>query len=170
VSELLGGEAADAVRPYTFVIKLVDRPGGMESVAATLAHRGVSIDCTVGNDGALDPDGRATVLITFTATPARKEALRNALRRLSRVVTVSEHGGGPSDAALRKVALLRLAPGASPPAFADGDDGMVEAVGSGEDGCPVYAVLGPVEAVDEVVGALQTGGWLRAITYATVGL
>ena len=76
---------------YAFVLKLSDHPGGMEIIAATFAHRGVSLECSLGNDGTLDPEGRATVLVTFSAPPAKKENLRRALGRLSRVRSITEH-------------------------------------------------------------------------------
>ena len=55
----------------------------MEIIAATFAQRGVSLACSLGNDGALNPDGRATMIVTFCATPAKKEIIRRALGRLS---------------------------------------------------------------------------------------
>jgi acetolactate synthase small subunit len=91
---------------YLFVLKLTDAPGTMEVIAATFAHRGVSISSSVGNDGLLDPGGRATVLVTFSATPAKKEIIRRALTRISRVHGVVEH---PMDSnALRKTAVFRM--------------------------------------------------------------
>ena len=39
------------------MLKLTDQPGGMEVIAATFANRGVSLACSLGNDGALDPEG-----------------------------------------------------------------------------------------------------------------
>ena len=103
---------------YAFVLKLTDQPGGMEVIAATFAHRGVSLACSLGNDGALDPEGRATVIVTFSATPAKKEILRRALTRLWRVRSLVEH---PMDSAnLRKTAVFRVAAEgfAPPPAVA----------------------------------------------------
>ena len=76
---------------YAFVLKLHDQPGGMEIIAATFAHRGVSLACLLGNDGTLDPEGRATVIVTFCATPAKKEIIRRALGRLSRVRSLAEY-------------------------------------------------------------------------------
>jgi hypothetical protein len=96
------------IRPpgYAFVMKLTDQPGGMEIIAATFAHRGVSITCSLGNDGALDPQGSATVMVTFSATPAKKEIIRRALQRISRVRSLVEY---PMDAPqLRKTAVMRL--------------------------------------------------------------
>ena len=91
---------------YLFVLKLTDIPGGMEVIAATFAHRGVSIASSVGNDGLLDPAGRATVLVTFSATPAKKEIIRRALMRLSRVHLVTEHA--MDSGSLRKTAVFRM--------------------------------------------------------------
>ena len=57
---------------YAFVLKLTDHPGGMEVIAATFAHRGVSLACSLGNDGALDPEGRATVIVDVLRDPGEK--------------------------------------------------------------------------------------------------
>ena len=91
---------------YAFVLKLTDQPGGMEVIAATFAHRGVSLACSLGNDGALDPEGRATVIVTFFAPPAKKEIIRRALGRLSRVRSLVEHPMDSPD--LRKTAVFRV--------------------------------------------------------------
>ena len=99
--------AASAPAGYAFVLKLTDQPGGMELIAATFAHRGVSLACSLGNDGALDPEGRATVIVTFFAPPAKKEILRRALGRLSRVRSLVEHPMDSPD--LRKTAVFRVA-------------------------------------------------------------
>ncbi|MES2461828.1 MAG: hypothetical protein V4671_14685 [Armatimonadota bacterium] len=153
---------------YTFVLKLTDRPGAMESIAATFAHRGISLSSTLGNDGTLDPEGRAIVLVTFTATPARKEALRNALRRLSRVVSLVEHS---ADAAtIRKSALVRLAPNAPAPTLPPDTPGSVDLLDCEADGCCLFAVFGPPVAVDKLLNAARQAGHLRGVTYALVAL
>lgn len=153
---------------YTFVLKLTDRPGAMELVAATFAHRGISLSSTLGNDGTLDPEGRAIVLVTFTATPARKEALRNALRRLSRVVSLTEHGA--NDATIRKSALVRLAPDAPMPVLPSGSPGSVDLLECEADGCCLFAIFGPPAAVDTLLNAARQAGYLRGVTYALVAL
>lgn len=153
-------------RSYTFLLRLTDRPGGMEAVAATFAHRGVSITSTLGHDGAIDPMGRATVLLTFTSTEPRKEALRNALRRLSRVVEIVEYDDG--DAALRRSVLIRLSPDA--PAIASLPGTIVERIEQEEDGSVLYALFGPPGVVDALLDAARNAGHLRALTYATLAL
>ena len=153
---------------YTFVLKMTDRPGAMESIAATFAHRGISLSSTLGNDGTLDPEGRAIVLVTFTATPTRKEALRNALRRLSRVVSLVEHGADA--AAVRKSALVRLSPEASMPVLPPGTLGSVDLLDCEPDGCCLFAVFGPPAAVDGLLNTARQAGQLLAVTYALVAL
>lgn len=153
---------------YTFLLKLTDRPGAMESIAATFAHRGISLSSTLGNDGTLDPEGRAIVLVTFTATPARKEALRNALRRLSRVVSLVEHA---ADAAtVRKSALVRLSPDATKPIMPVGTPGSVDLLECETDGCCLFAIFGPPAAVDMLLNTARSAGHLRGVTYALVAL
>ena len=161
-------ETGEDSRFYTFVLKLTDRPGAMESIAATFAHRGISLSSTLGNDGTLDPNGHAIVLVTFTATPGRKESLRNALRRLSRVVSLAEHG---ADAAtVRKSALVRLSPEAPTPALPLGTPGIVDLLDSEPDGSRLFAVFGPPAAVDALLNAARSAGHLRGVTYALVAL
>jgi hypothetical protein len=156
--------------PYTFVLKLTDRSGGMEMIAATFAHRGISLSTSLGNDGALDPDGRATVLVTFAATPAKKEALRRALSRLSRVVSLVEY---PADSPLlRKTALIRLR--RSIPEIPDGV--TVERVGAGAEnatgggGEATLLLVGSPRAVDAVLEAAAERGDLGGVTHAVFAL
>ncbi len=161
-----------SVRRYTFVLRLTDRPGGMELIAATFAHRGISITSTLGNDSALDPEGRATVILTFAATPARKEVVKGALSRLSRVVSIVEVGDPEAPAlepaAARQFALVRLAPGTPPPAFPECKAEV--AAPEGESGEVTYSLLGPPAAVDAALSDLRASGSLRAATYAVVAV
>jgi acetolactate synthase small subunit len=159
---------------HTFVLKVADRPGAMELIAAAFAQRGVSLSTSLGNDGALDAEGRGTVLLTFTATPAKKEVLRRALGRLSRVLSLVEY---PLDSPLlRKSALLRLAAGAPAPALPAGVSGLVEKIsgdtahGEGALGEGVYLVVGPALAVDEILNRARVAGHLRDATHTTISL
>ena len=151
---------------YTFVTKLIDRPGAMELIAATFSHRGISIITTLGNDGSLDPDRHATVLVHFCTTPARKAALEQTLRRLSRVVGLTEHTR--QDAALRQSALARLAPDAPPPAAARV---VVETVATDPaTGESVYSFMGHPADVSPLLDSLRDAGYLRAVTQTTLAL
>ena len=151
---------------HTFVLKVNDRPGAMELIAATFAHRGVSLHSLLGNDDTLGVDGMATVLVTFTAPSGRKEALRGALSRLSRVVALSERVESSPD--LRKSALLCLAAGASVPASFVG---MVE-----ETACNIVtgettvAVLGTPDAVDDLLRELRESQILLGVTQTILAL
>lgn len=157
--------AAPDSRRYTFVLRLTDRPGGMELIAATFAHRGLSITATLGNDGALDPEGRATVILSFAASPARKEAVKGALSRLTRVVSVEEVA---EPTAVRQIALVRLAPGAPPPDFSGCT--TERTVADGDGGEATYSLLGPPAAVDVALSVLRDSGVLRGVTYAVVAV
>ena len=151
---------------YTFVLKLTDRPGAMELIAATFSHRGISIITTLGNDGNLDPDGHATVLVHFRTTPARKAALEQTLRRLSRVVGLTEHTR--QDTALRQSALVRLASDAPLPAAAHV---VVETVATDpQTGETIYAVAGHPADVSPLLTSLRDAGCLRAVTQTTLAL
>jgi hypothetical protein len=186
----------DAPRRHTFVLRLSDRPGGMELIAATFAHRGISITATLGNDGAHDPAGSASVILTFTATPARKEMLKGALSRLSRVLSLVEAeegegpappaahlpevaaGGGEGTAGLsrhgrpvplaRQVALVRLAPGAPPPRYPYCRCDTVRA--DADTGEITYTLLGPPSAVEAALTGLRAAGHLRGATYAVLAV
>lgn len=145
---------------HTFVLKLTDRPGGMELVAATFAHRGISLSTLLGNDGALDPEGRATVVVTFTATPARKEALRRTLCRLSRVVSVREYVAEAP--VLRKTAVARLAEGA---AALEGAGVTAERIAG-----DTYLLVGPPEAVDALLTQARGDERLKDVTHTVIAL
>ncbi len=164
------------LRRYTFALTLTDRPGGMELIAATFAHRGVSIHSTLGNDGALDPDARAQVIITFSATPARKEALKGALSRLSRVVTLAEHT--EDDNGVYKAALIRLKSSEGVGATAPPNRARLVITTVGDqaasgDGAPdavTYMVTGSPPDVDALIEDLKERGVLRAAAHATLAL
>jgi len=166
-------------RRFTFALTLTDRPGGMELIAATFAHRGVSIHSTLGNDGALDPDGRAQVIVTFSAAPPRKEALKGALSRLSRVVALVEHTD--DDGGVHKTALLRIeAESASDLADAAAALNLTRLVitmvldrsgrRNGEYGEATYTVTGPPPDVDALIADLKARHILRAAAHATLAL
>ncbi len=151
---------------YAFVLKLTDHPGGMEVIAATFAHRGVSLACSLGNDGALDPEGRATVLVTFSAPPAKKEIIRRALARLSRVRSLVEHPMDSPD--LRKTAMFRVK---DLPPGSESQVSRLEEIsrhpGTGE---TTYLVLDSPRAVDGFLAILLESGRLCDVTTTVIGL
>ena len=159
-------ESSNASGSYAFVLKLTDQPGGMEIIAATFAHRGVSLACSLGNDGALDPEGRATVIVTFAATPAKKEIIRRALGRLSRVRSLAEY---PIDSPrLRKTAVFRVAgevaAGGQPPV-------RLELVTRDEvAGESTYLVVDRPDVVDAYLQTVRHEGRLRDVTTTVIGL
>ena len=151
---------------FAFVLKLTDQPGGMEVIAATFAHRGVSLASSLGNDGTLDPEGRATVLVTFSAPPAKKEIIRRALGRLSRVRSLAEY---PLDSPrLRKTAVFRIAGQASP---TDHAAERLEEVARDEAADETtYLLVARPGAVDAFLEAMRAGGRLRDATTTVIGL
>ena len=151
---------------YAFVLKLTDQPGGMEIIAATFAHRGVSLTCSVGNDGALDPEGRATVLVTFSATLAKKEIIRRALARLSRVLSLVEHPMDSPD--LRKTAMFRVK--TLPPDSAAKVQRLEEISRDANTGEVTYLLVDTPRVVDAFLGRLRTSGQLCGVTTAVIGL
>ena len=157
---------ASPLRSYAFVLKLTDHPGGMEVIAATFAHRGVSLSCSLGNDGALDPEGRATVLVTFAAPPAKKEIIRRALARLSRVRSLVEHPMDSPD--LRKTAMFRVTdlPGGS-----EAEVGKLERIFHDETtGETTYLLVDTPNAVDTYLARIRASGRLRDVTTTVIGL
>ncbi len=159
--------AADtAPANYLFVLKLTDQPGGMELIAATFASRGVSLSSSVGNDGMLDPAGRATVLVTFSALPAKKEIIRRALTRLARVHSLAEH---PMNAAvLRKTAVFRMdGYGAVEHRMAS----ILERIGHNEaTGEITYMLVDSPAKVDQVMKDLRATNRLKDVATSVIGL
>ena len=158
--------AADFPASYAFVLKLTDQVGSMELIAATFAHRGVSLSCSLGNDGAPDPDGRATMIVTFSAPPAKKEIIRRALGRLSRVRSLAEY---PLDSPhLRKTAVLRvageLAPGGPSPVH------LEEITRDGSSGETTYLAVDRPGIVDAFLEQQRAGGCLRDVATTVIGL
>ena len=150
---------------HTFVLKLTDRPGAMEIIAATFAHRGLSLTMTLGNDGTQDTNGHATVLVHFRATLARKNAVRASLSRLSRVVSLREHD--ENDTQVRQTALIRLAP-ETPLPHALGV--FVQAIPNETDGDVLCVLLGVPRAVGDLINALRETGVLLAVTQTVLAL
>ena len=156
----------DLPASYAFVLKLADQVGSVEIIAATFAHRGVSLACSLGNDGAPDPDGHATMIVTFSAPPAKKEIIRRALGRLSRVRSLTEY---PLDSPhLRKTAVLRVA-GELPP---DGPSlvRLEEIVRDEASGETTYLVVDRPGVVDAFLNQLRTEGRLRGVATTVIGL
>ena len=151
---------------YAFVLKLTDQPGGMEVIAATFAHRGVSLSCSLGNDGALDPEGRATVLVTFSAPPAKKEIIRRALARLSRVRSLVEHPMDSPD--LRKTAMFRVS--ALPPGGGPGGARIEEISRDAATGETTYLLVDTPFGVDQFLAKVRASGQLRDVTTTVIGL
>ena len=146
---------------YAFVLKLTDQPGGMEVIAATFAHRGVSLACSLGNDGTLDPEGRATVLVTFFAPPAKKEIIRRALGRLSRVRSLVEHPMDSPD--LRKTAVFRVEGRWSAASIEEirHDPSANETT---------YLLVNTPVFVDTFLAEVRASGRLRDVTTTVIGL
>lgn len=153
---------------YTFVIQITDKPGAMELIAAAFAQRGVSLSTSLGMDGGWNAQGHGKILLTFTATPAKKEVLRRALQRLSRVHSVVEYA--LDSPLLRKTALLRVAPEA-PVLVLPPESGSVERIGKDpESGEVTYLVVGTALDVDELLGELWAAQQLRDVTQTTLAL
>jgi acetolactate synthase small subunit len=151
---------------YLFLIKLTDQPGGMELIAATFASRGVSLSSSVGNDGVLDPAGRATVVVTFAAPPAKKEIIRRALTRLARVYSLSEHS--MTSAMLRKTAVFRMdGYGAVEHRMAS----ILERIGHNEStGEITYMLVDSPARVDSVIQDLRATNRLKDVATSVIGL
>jgi glycine cleavage system regulatory protein len=81
-----------AMNTYAVLLKLRDKPGAMESIAATFAHRGISLATILANDAPSAPDSLATVLVTFRTTLAWKETMKgNPLPALAVRLTDRAH-------------------------------------------------------------------------------
>ena len=152
---------------YAFVLKLTDQPGGMEVIAATFANRGVSLACSLGTDGTLDPEGRATVIVTFAATPAKKEIIRRALGRLWRVRSLVEH---PIDSpTLRKTAVFRVG-GEGLTAFTFVEAKLEWLARDEATNETTYLLVESPAVVDAFLVDLREKGSLRDVTTTVIGL
>lgn len=92
--------------------------------------------------------------------------MKRILSRLSRVVSVTERTEG--DAALRESALVRLAPGAALPTDPQVQLSRLDA--DADTGETLWALFGPLAAVEASVSALRSAAVLRAVTIAVVAL
>jgi acetolactate synthase small subunit len=162
--------SADPSKPssYAFLLKMSDQPGGMELIAATFAHRGVSLEASLGNDGALDPERRATVIVTFSAPPAKKENIRRALGRLSRVRSLTEYALDSSH--LRKTAVIRVQGGIDDLGAVPAGMWLDQLPGDGESGEARFVLMDTPAAVDAFLSQVRETGRLRDATAAVIGL
>jgi len=146
---------------YTFVMKIADRPGTLELIGATFAHRGVSLTATVGCDGALDPDGHATLTLHFYASERRKDTLKATLTRLPRVFSVQEVPATATQA----IALVRVAPDARLPVTEAAIYSLPVVAGE-----PVYRLIGTPESVESAITAWRESGKLHSVSYGVLAI
>lgn len=155
------------MQQHTFVLKLTDQPGGLATIAATFAHRGISLDAALGNSDELDPDGRATVLVSFKATEARKEVMRRTLSRLTRVRSVTEYA--PDAPNLRTAAVVRLRAGSPAPAFAEDVRGWIDHIQQDKNtGESIWLIAGHPLNVNRLVRFLHQQDQLLAVTHTII--
>jgi acetolactate synthase small subunit len=154
---------------HTLLLRLRDRAGALEAIAATFAHRGISLCWTLGNDGATSPDGFATVIVHFRATDAHKEAVKRVLARLSRIVSVTEPALAGS--AVRFCALVRLVADAPAPTLPDDPTGHVALITHDpETNEGIYSLTGSPESVGATITRLQARGHAKTVTQALLAL
>lgn len=70
---------------YVIAIGLHDRPGAVHSVADVFSGRGLQMEAFHSTADSLNPDGHASALILFHASPDRASLITRVLRRLSSV-------------------------------------------------------------------------------------
>ncbi|MDX1932208.1 MAG: hypothetical protein SFU56_06360 [Capsulimonadales bacterium] len=154
---------------HTLVLRLTDRPGAMESIAATFAHRGISLCWTLGNDGSTSPDGQALVIVHFRATVTHKEAVKRVLTRLTRIVSVTEPAADGT--AVRLCALVRLQPDGTAPVLPVGASGHIDFVAQDpQSGEAIYSLTGPSEVIAPILSDLHRSGTARTITQVLLAL
>jgi acetolactate synthase small subunit len=151
---------------WLFSIRVADRPGALAAIASVFAHRGVSLTSAMGQDAAEDPEARGTVVVTFCATPKRKQELQRVLQRLPRVFEVRDYAY--RDPMLRKAALVRARPGAAldrepPPPLA------VERIGEKEE-AEIYLIAGPPADVDTWLTTLRASGAILSTVQAAMAV
>lgn len=68
---------------HVIAIGLLDRPGATHSVADVFSGRGLQMEVFQSSADSLNPDGHASALILFHASPDRASLVTRVLRRLS---------------------------------------------------------------------------------------
>jgi acetolactate synthase small subunit len=145
--------SADGVGHHVFVIRVVDRPGALTTVASVFSSRGVSLEDTVVGTGT---EG-VRLLLGFRASVRKRETLVRVLRRLACVLDVQAH---PYDSPrLRAVAAVRVAPDSANRLPAVPAEVRVETVSESPDGRRLL-LTGPTAAVESALEALRSRGLL----------
>jgi hypothetical protein len=84
-NENVGAEPTGEFPFHVIAIGLHDRPGVVHGVADVFSGRGLQIEAFHSTADSLNPDGHASALILFQASPDRASLVTRVLRRLSSV-------------------------------------------------------------------------------------
>ena len=106
------------------------------------------------------------MLVTFSAPLAKKEIIRRALTRLSRVRSLVEHPMDSPD--LRKTAMFRVT---DLPAVSDAGAPRLERIfQSAPAGETTYLIVDTPQVVDAFLAQVRASGKLRDVTTTVIGL
>ena len=146
---------------WIFQLKLRNRSGVLLSLTSMFADRGVSIESLTAHAGVWPGPACGTAILTFAASPAKKDHLARLLGRLAAVQELTEYRY--EDAAhARKSALARVTLGADeltsglPP-------GVLCDIVSAEGGYTLALLLGPPHLLDTTLDGLAARGALLEV-------
>ena len=146
---------------WIFLIKVKNRPGVLSAMTALFADRGVSLDSLTAHDSSGVGTPYGTAILTFHATPGKKDHLKRLLTRLEAVQEVQEFLYSDTDHA-RKSALARV----SLPAETLKEalpEGIFCDIVTATEMDTLALLLGPPTLLDQALTDLATSGVLLAM-------
>ncbi len=152
-------QEADVDR-WIFLLQVRSRPGVLSAITAVFADRGISIESLTAHDSSRTGQAYGTVLLTFLATPVKKDYLARLLHRSATVQDIVEYRY--EDAAhARKSILVRviLTPEALKRAL---PPRILCDIVSAHPGETLALLLGPPLLLDQAVSALNPAATLEA--------
>ena len=146
---------------WIFLLKLRNRSGVLLSLTSLFADRGVSIESLTAHAGVSPGAAYGTAILTFAASPAKKDHLARLLGRLAAVQELTEYRY--EDAAhARKSALARVTLSTAD-LTAGLPPGILCDVVSGGEGHTLALLLGPPHLLDTTLAALAERGALLEV-------
>jgi len=155
-------------RHWVFRAHVVDRAGALTSIASAFSNEGISIRTVVGHGIEERAGVDGSVVLTFFCTENEKNVLVRKVRRLSKVIDLTEHLYESKN--LRKSAIILTTRRLTPQDVAGQESFLIcELVKAAKAGF-TYFVGGSPSELDPVLKRLEASGTVRDIVYSLVGL
>jgi acetolactate synthase small subunit len=155
-------------RHWVFRAHVVDRAGALTSIASAFSNEGVSIRTVVGHGIEERAGVDGSVVLTFFCTENEKDVLVRKVRRLSKVIDLTEHLYESQN--LRKSAIILTTRRLTPQDVAGQESFLIcELVKVAKEGF-TYFVGGSPSELDPVLKRLEDSGTVKDIVYSLVGL